>query len=96
MAPDLTCYSAEKKAWVPKHVKKRQQQLEREEKQKRVAAGTGKKPLEAWDDKDEEGEGKEDEDSDVETRKRQTCPETDDDWAALYGGIAPADDVTFE
>ena len=44
----------------------------------------GKEPMRKWD----EEETKEDEDSDVEVRKRQNWPETDDDWAALYGDMS--------
>ena len=55
----------------------------REAERKRLAQSTtGQKPLYAWDDP-----GKEDSDSDVEVRKRQNCPETEDDWAALYGDM---------
>ncbi|KAL5257953.1 hypothetical protein ACHWQZ_G012787 [Mnemiopsis leidyi] len=74
----------EKKVWVPKHAKRKMEAQAREAERKRLAQSTGgQKPLYAWDDPD-----KEDSDSDVEVRKRQTCPETDDDWAALYGDMS--------
>jgi len=73
----------EKKVWVPKHAKRKMEAQAREAERKRLAQSSGsQKPLYAWDDP-----SKEDSDSDVEVRKRQNCPETDDDWAALYGDM---------
>ena len=75
--------STEKKVWVPKHAKRKMEAQAREAERKRLAQSSGsQKPLYAWDDP-----SKEDSDSDVEVRKRQNCPETDDDWAALYGDM---------
>lgn len=82
----------EKKVWVPKHAKRKIEAQAREAERKRLAqtptcSTADQKPLYAWDDPN-----KEDSDSDVEVRKRQNCPETDDDWAALYGNAGDPGD----
>ena len=89
---DLTLFT-EKKVWVPKHAKRKIEAQAREAERKRLAqtstcSTADQKPLYAWDDPN-----KEDSDSDVEVRKRQNCPETDDDWAALYGNAGDTGDT---
>ena len=66
-------------------MKRRQEAQTRDAERKRLAqSGDNEKPMVAWDD------SKEDSDSELETRKRQNWPETDDDWAALYGNSSDA------
>ena len=64
-------------------MKRRQDAQAREAAERKRLAGDDRTPMKSWDD---EGK-KEDSDSEIETRKRSNWPETDDDWAALYGDI---------